>query len=447
MGKQRGTTVHLATANQGFLFPLRHKPCSWAGQAAASWCRTRSWCSALAEHHVCCHGAAPGVWVSLSHPAAAMEVCGKHRPGSPLSSLDAKSCTTLHLFFCSVCFSCWDEDPSQVVGYKYPRKLVSHKKWTRGFSKQKQSGFSHLPRTIPATCGSAPLHLWLPGSCSTGAVQQSRETSLLQESSRTASHPFAYLSAQTYSFAPFGCKSKSNWIFRDMVTTAPKARTRCSQCRECRVVGLGEQGGILHMPPSKACMTSIGFVPNYLFFVPSCYNTRRKNKKRKKKNHQQPGSPKFFFFLWYRSGEILLYNTWQPTEKSFFCGWVLGPNMSSRRIQKLLQTVIFLAIIISHTFTKVQFWKTGKMTRKQIILLLLTSTCRSGIILQSVARRTVVLLIIYFEWQMPTELHKLCFWGSSMCSANSDIWICSLFRLYIWKLALLSGFYRNVLVG
>lgn len=175
--------------------------------------------------------------------------------------------------------------------------LSAAREQTRGFSKQKRSGFSHLPGAIPATCGSTSLHLWLPGSCSTGAVRQSRETSLLQESSHTTSHPFACLSAQTYSFAPFGCKSKSNWIFRDMATTAPMPHTHRSQCRECKVVGLGEQEGILHMPPSKACMTSVGFMPNYSFFVPSCYNTRRKSKKRKNKNHQQPGSPKFFFFL------------------------------------------------------------------------------------------------------------------------------------------------------
>lgn len=131
-----------------------------------------------------------------------------------------------------------------MLGYNYPRKLVSHRGVNKKLQQTEAIGFLTPLTTIPA------MHAVLPSTCS---FQQLRlcETASKQLCCRRAAHcqpSMCCLSAQMCPFAPFRCNSKSNWIFRDSATTAPQPCTLCSQCRECRVMGLREQGGILHIP-------------------------------------------------------------------------------------------------------------------------------------------------------------------------------------------------------
>lgn len=67
-----------------------------------------------------------------------------------------------------------------------------------------------------------------------------------------------------------------NWIFRDLTTTVSKPHTYCSQCRESWVMGLGEQAGLMYIPPFASCRTFLCFVRNYSDLVPPCYTTRKK---------------------------------------------------------------------------------------------------------------------------------------------------------------------------
>lgn len=77
-----------------------------------------------------------------------------------------------------------------------PGNLSATRERTSSFSKQNLSGFSHLPRDIPAMRSSTSLHLRLPGARIARAVGHSTETAQLQESCPIANDPFPRLSCQ-----------------------------------------------------------------------------------------------------------------------------------------------------------------------------------------------------------------------------------------------------------
>lgn len=208
-------------------------------------------------------------------------------------------------------------EPPQVLGYNYPRKLVSPTGVNKKLQQTEVIGFLTPLAAIPA------MHTVLPSTCS---FQQS---GLWDRRAARSQPSMCYLSAQMCPFAPFRCNSKSNWIFRDSATTAPQPRAHRSQCRECRVMGLREQGGILHIPPWRILHDFHG---PYAKLFALCSSLLQYHEKK-------PGISKSSFIS--RSLGTPRYSSWQPTDNSLSCSWMLGPNRTPGRIQKLLSTIIF----------------------------------------------------------------------------------------------------------
>lgn len=232
--------------------------------------------------------------------------------------------------FCMVWFlflSQWDEKPAQVVGHEYPRNFCQAHE---GVNKQPQQTetlrFLTPPRDISAMWGCTSLHLQLPGACLARLWEKARE----QPSSKgAASSPITHLLLvlDRNVLCSFYVLNQIQLDFQG--SAVPKPLTHCQQCRECWFMSLGEQAGI-----TTSCMISICFVPNYSHLILPFYNTRKK-----KKSDQLAQNP--YFLPGQGIGEDYLCKHLKGYREVFSCGWVLGPNTSSGKIQSFLQTIIF----------------------------------------------------------------------------------------------------------
>lgn len=255
------------------------------------------------------------------------------------SSLDAKSCLISHWF------SAWYFFPSGMRSLprwwdiSIPGNLSATREWTSSFSKQKLSGFSHLPWDIPAMCNTNSLHLQLPGACIAWTVLESKETTRLQESSLLSNGPCACASCQKCPLLLSGTKPNPTRFSGTSQQLFPSPAPAVGNAGNAE---LWVWGGASRNNVHTAYRTVHDFHVLWAkLFIPCSSLLHHQGKKKAKTKTQLVAPSPPFPPGQERGGEYLCATPDSLQRRSFFCGWVLGPNTSSGRIQKLLQTVIF----------------------------------------------------------------------------------------------------------